>query len=315
MAIKDVSMQIHFMIAPNNDSLRYDAGEFAYGTWRILDEETPFSDDDLARRLHSCLEHGITTLDTAEIYGGYLVEQAVGKVLKTHEELRAGFNVVTKAGIDVPSAAKEQATLPHYNATRKNLVHCAEKSLKLLHVDAIDLFLVHRPDWLTHPEDTAAGLRKLLDDGKVKNVGVSNYTNHQFETLDRLLDGKLATNQVEFSPFEMAPLYDGIFDQCLQKKVRPMAWSPLGGGALFSDQEGAPKRLRDKLNELSPKYGDAPIDALVYAWILAVPANPTVILGTNKLNRILDGAQGGSINLDRQDWYGIWEAAKGQSVP
>lgn len=315
MRIMDPSLQIHFMKATNNDPVRYDTGDFAYGTWRILDEETPLEDDDLARRLRSCLEHGISTLDTAEIYGGYRVEQALGNVLKNHEDLRVGFEIVTKAGIDVPSAEKKNATLPHYNATRKNLVHCAEKSLKLLHIDVIDLFLVHRPDWLTHPEDTAAGLQQLLDEGKVKNVGVSNYTIHQFETLDGLLDDKLATNQVEFSPLEMAPLYDGTFDQCLQKKVRPMAWSPLGGGFLFTDGDGAAKRLREKLKELSPKYGDASIDALVYAWILAVPVAPTVILGTNKLSRILDGVKGRSIKLDRQDWYAIWEAAKNQSVP
>jgi predicted oxidoreductase len=146
-------------------------------------------------------------------------------------------------------------------------------------------------------------------------VGVSNYTIHQFETLDLLLAGKLATNQIKFGPLEMAPLYDGSFDQCQQKKIRPMAWSPLAGGALFRDQEGPAKRLRDKLTELSPKYDHATIDALVFAWILAIPARPTVILGTNKLDRILDAVKGGTFELDRQDWYAIWEAAKGQSVP
>jgi predicted oxidoreductase len=303
------------MLNTHKDSLRYDAGDFAYGTWRILDEKIPTTVEELAERLNSCLECGITTLDTAEIYGGYLVEESLGKVLKSHQELREGFKVVTKAGIDVPSDEKKHATLPHYNASSKNLVTCAEKSLQLLGVDAIDLFLIHRPDWLSSPEDTAAGLQQLLDEGKVKNVGVSNYSIHKFETLDQLMDGKLATNQVEFSPLEMAPLYDGTFDQCQQKKIRAMAWSPLGGGVLFRDQEGAAKRLRDKLTELSPKYGDAPIDVLVYAWIMATPANPTIILGTNKLDRILDGAKGATIQLDRQDWYGIWEAAKGQSVP
>jgi len=129
------------------------------------------------------------------------------------------------------------------------------------------------------------------------------------------MHGNLATNQVEFSPLCMDPLYDGSFDQCLQKKVHPMAWSTLGGGALFRGKGGAPKRLRDKLTELSPKYGDATLDALVYAWVLAVPANPTVILGTNKIDRIVSGAKGGAIQLEREDWYAIWEAAKGQSVP
>ena len=298
-----------------NNSLRYDAGNFAYGTWRILDQKIPATIEDLAQRLHACLEQGVTTLDTAEIYGGYLVEKAVGKVLKSHQKLREGLKVVTKAGIDVPSAGKPHANLPQYNATGKNLIHCAEKSLRLLGIDAIDLFLVHRPDWLTDPEDTATGLQQLLDDGKVKNVGVSNYTIHQFETLDLLLGGQLATNQVEFSPLKMAPLYDGIFSQCQQKKIRPMVWSPLGGGTLFRDQEGPAKRLRDKVVELSPKYNNATIDALIYAWILAVPSRPTVILGTNKLDRILNGAKGATIDLEREDWYAMWEAAKGQSVP
>ncbi len=302
-------------MSDNSDKLRYDLGDFAYGTWRILDDENPPSDEALAERLRKCVECGIDVIDTAEIYGGYQVEEAVGNALKTDSELRDGFTFVTKAGIDVPSAEKAHASIPQYDATSGNLVHCAEKSLRLLGIESIDLFLVHRPDWLAHPEDTANGLQKLLDSGKVKNVGVSNYTIHQFETLDQLLDGRLATNQVEFSPLCMDPLYDGVFEQCLQKKVRPMAWSPLGGGSLFSDRDGAGKRLRDKIMELSPKYGDAPVDAMVYAWILAVPANPTVILGTNKRDRIASGVKGKSIKLEREDWYAIWEAAKGQSVP
>jgi len=299
----------------HNDSLRYEIGDFAYGTWRILDQPQPLSSDELADRFRKCLELGIDTIDTAEIYGGYQVEETVGNALSSDPELRERLKIVTKAGINVPSKEKAHASIPQYDATADNIVYCVEKSLRLLGVEAIDLFLVHRPDWLTRPEDTADGLQRLLDEGKAKAVGVSNYTIYQFETLDQLMDGKLATNQVEFSPLCMDPLYDGTFDQCQQKKVRPMAWSPLGGGSLFSDQEGPAKRLRDKLAELSSKYGDAPVDALVYAWILAVPANPTVILGTNKLERIASGAQGGGIALEREDWYAIWEAAKGQSVP
>ena len=302
-------------MSTKNDSLRCDMGDIAYGTWRILDDPQPLSSEELAQRFHKCLEVGIDTIDTAEIYGEYAVEEAVGKALKFDSGLSDKFRIVTKAGINVPSEEKSHASIPQYDASGENLVHCVEKSLRLLGVDVIDLFLVHRPDWLTHPEDTARGLQRLLDESKVKEVGVSNYTIYQFETLDRLMSGKLATNQVEFSPLCMDPLYDGTFDQCLQKKVRPMAWSPLAGGTLFSDQEGAAKRLREKLTELSPKYGDAPLDALVYAWILAVPAKPTVILGTNKIDRIVSGAKGGAIQLEREDWYAIWEAAKGESVP
>jgi len=302
-------------MSTKSDSFRYDTGNIAYGTWRILDDPQPLSSEELAQRFHKCLELGIDTIDTAEIYGDYRVEEAVGNALNSDPGLNNKFRIVTKTGIDVPSEEKSHASIPQYDATGENLIHCAEKSLRLLGVEAIDLFLVHRPDWLTHPEDTARGLQQLLEEGKVREVGVSNYTIYQFETLDQLMGGTLATNQVEFSPLCMDPLYDGTFDQCLQKKVRPMAWSPLAGGSVFSDQEGAAERLRDKLTELSPKYGDAPLDALVYAWILSVPAKPTVILGTNKIDRISSGAEGVAIQLEREDWYAIWEAAKGESVP
>jgi len=110
-------------------------------------------------------------------------------------------------------------------------------------------------------------------------------------------------------------LYDGVFDQCLRGRLRPMAWSPLAGGGLFNEKNEAGMRVCLKLTELSSKYGDAPLDALVYAWILSVPANPSVILGTNKISRIRDGSKASGIKLYRQDWYAVWEAAQGKSVP
>jgi len=302
-------------MSEKSNQLRCQIPDIVYGTWRILDEEEKPSDSTLAERFRICLECGIDTIDTAEIYGLYSVEAAIGGALKADSELKEQLRIVTKGGIDVPSEEKSAARLPHYNATSGNLVACVEKSLRLMDVDVIDLFLVHRPDWLTPPEDTAAGLDRLLEQGKVKAVGVSNYTIDQFETLDQLMDGRLVTNQVEFSPMAMAPLYEGVFDQCLQKRVRPMAWSPLAGGRLFDEKNEAGMRVCIKLTELSPKYGDAPLDALVYAWILSVPANPAVILGTNKPDRIRDGSKASRIKLDRQDWYAVWEAAQGKSVP
>ena len=295
--------------------LRFDLGDIVYGTWRLLDEEKEPSTAELAARLETCVESGIRYLDTAEIYGLYRVEEALGKVFTENPSLKDCLGIVTKGGIDVPSEEKSHARLPHYSATRDNLVACAEKSLKLLNVDVLDLFLVHRPDVLTHPEDTATGLQKLLDQGKICQAGVSNYTIHQFAALDELLDGRLATNQVEYSPLHMDPAEDGTFEQCIMQKVRPMAWSPLGGGALFDPDNSAGARLLEKLKELGEGYDLAPPDVLVYAWILAHPARPTVILGTNKTERIEQGVKAAEIELSRQDWYTIWEAAKGHSVP
>jgi len=296
-------------------SLPFDGGDFALGTWRFLDGPNPLGATELISLFNASLEAGIDVLDTAEIYGSYGVEAAIGAALAEEPQLKEQLLIVTKAGIDIPSEEKGHARLPHYNATSTNLVTCAEKSLKLLGVETLDLFLVHRPDWLTHPEDTAAGLKQLLDQGKAKAIGVSNYTIHQFETLNQLLGGKLATNQVEFSPLHMDPLYDGVFDQCLQAPIRPMAWSPLAQGRVFDPNDEAATRLRLCLDELKDKYDGAGYDTLIYAWILSAPTRPTVILGTCKESRIPDAAKASEIQLERQDWYAIWQAAKGHGVP
>lgn len=295
--------------------LPFNGGDLALGTWRFLDEPNPLGTTELISLFRASLEAGIDVLDTAEIYGSYRVEAAIGDALAEEPELKEQLLIVTKAGIDIPSEEKGHARLAHYNATSANLVACAEKSLGLLGVETLDLFLVHRPDWLTHPEDTVAGLKQLLDQGKAKTVGVSNYNIHQFQTLNELLGGKLATNQIEFSPLHMDPLYDGVFDQCLQTGIRPMAWSPLAQGRVFDPSDAAAVRLRECLDGLRDKYDGAGYDTLIYAWILAAPARPTVILGTCKEARLADAAKASQIKMERQDWYAIWQAAKGHGVP
>ncbi len=293
----------------------FNPGPLVLGTWRFLDGPSPLSSADIRSLFEVSLASGIDCIDTAEIYGEYTVEAAIGKSLSESLELKEKLRFVTKAGIDIPSSEKSHAEVCHYNATAENLQACCEKSLRLLQLDAVDLFLVHRPDWLTPPEETARGLSEILDRGLAKHVGVSNYTIHQYETLDRLMDGRLTTNQVEFSPFHMDPIYGGTFDQCQQKGIRPMAWSPLAGGALFDAEDEAGKRVRACLEGMREFYDGASVDALVYAWIQATPSSPSVILGTSKAERIESAAQATQISLERQDWYRIWEAAQGTSVP
>ena len=94
-----------------------------------------------------------------------------------------------------------------------------------------------------------------------------------------------------------------------------MAWSPLAKGALMSPENPAGARLQQKAAELSAKYGGATLDQLAYAWILAHPSQPLPIIGTNKLERLIATAKAMDIQLEREDWYGLWEAAQGQSIP
>lgn len=286
-----------------------------YGTWRFLDDTATASPENLLSRLHACLELGITTLDTAEIYGLYRVEEFVGETLRREPGLREKFEIVTKAGIYVPCNFHPQRKVAHYNATAARLVKSAEKSLRLLGTDYIDLFLVHRPDWLTSADETAEGLNKLLKEGKIRSAGVSNYNVHQFDLLNSRLDQPLVTNQIEFSLLHMDPIYDGTADQCQKHRIRPMAWSPLAKGALMNPGLPATERLQAKAAELSDKYGGAALDQFAYAWLLAHPSQPLPIIGTNRLERLKATAKAADIQLEREDWYGLWEAAQGCSIP
>lgn len=298
-------------IAPNGPEF----SRLVFGTWRVLDDKDSASPADLLKRLQLCADLGITTIDTAEIYGLYRVEEAIGEALKLDAGLRAKLEIVTKCGIYVPCEFHPDRKTAHYNVTAARIIKSTEKSLRLMGIDHIDLLLVHRPDWLTSADETAEALNKLLNDGKILSAGVSNYNVHQFDLLNSRMDQPLVTNQIEFSLLHMDPIFDGTLDQCQKLRVRPMAWSPLGGGRLFNLELDAAKRLHQKMAELSPKYGNATVEQFAHAWVLAHPSQPVSVIGTNKLDRIKDTAKADSIKLEREDWYALWEAAQGRQIP
>jgi predicted oxidoreductase len=290
-----------------------ECSRMAYGTWRMLASKPDAQE--INRRLHACVELGITTLDTAEIYGQYKVEEALGAALALSPGLRDQLEVITKAGIYVPNSYHPERRTAHYNTSGARLIKSLEKSLRLLGTDHIDLFLVHRPDWLTHADDTAAGLNELTRSGKIKFAGVSNYSASQFDLLNGLMDQPLVTNQIEFNLLHMDPIYDGTLQQCEKFGILPMAWSPLAGGRLFNADEPAAVRLADAAKEMMNRANGASLEQLAYAWILAHPSQPLPVIGTNKLERIQSAAKADDINLQREDWYVLWQAAQGRKVP
>lgn len=284
-----------------------------YGTWRLLDSQPTVQE--VNRRLQECVEAGITTIDTAEIYGLYEVERVLGKALALSPGLRDRLEIVTKAGIYVPCAYHPDRHTAHYKATGERLVKSLDKSLRFLGIERVDLFLVHRPDWLTPASDTAQGLRQMLENGKSRAVGVSNYSASQFDLLNACLDSRLATNQLEFHLLYPAAMHDGTFHQCEKLAIRPMAWSPLAGGRLFDTQSAAGVRLAKVAEQLADRYGAATLEQLAYAWILQHPSQPLPIVGSNRMDRIHSAAQAAEITLSHEDWYCLLEAAAGQRVP
>lgn len=288
---------------------------FAYGTWHLMDDPAGHAPERILEKLRLCLELGVTTIDTAEIYGLYTVEEALGRAFCLEPGLRQRFQIVSKSGIYIPCEAFPHTRVKHYDASYSAILRAAEKSLRLLQTDCLDVLLVHRPDWLSPAEETARALNQLQKEGKILHAGVSNYSVHHLEALSAFLDKPLVTNQVEFSLLRMDPMIDGTFDQCQRLKFRPMAWSALAAGKLFDAATPAGSRLQAVAEELALAYDGATLEQLATAWVLAHPARPQVILGSNRLERMRAQARASALKLSHQDWYLLWEAAQGRQIP
>jgi predicted oxidoreductase len=279
------------------------------GYWRLM--EWQLSPAALLDLMKYHLDLGVTTLDHADIYGGYQCEEAFGKALRLEPSLRARMEIVSKCGIAL--TAKPEHALNHYNTGKAHIIASAENSLRKLGTDYLDLLLIHRPDPLMDADEVADAFISLEQAGKVKHLGVSNFSAHQFELLQSRLPFPLVTNQLEISPLNQSTTLDGTLDQCQQLRIKPMAWSCLGGGRLFTGQEYAP--LRAELEQIRHEVGAQHIEQLVYAWVMMLPSQPLPLIGSGKRERIAAAVAAESIVLTRQQWFRIRKAALGYDVP
>lgn len=265
----------------------------------------------LADFIEEHLDLGITTVDHADIYGGYQCEAAFGEALKRAPALRERMEIVTKCGI--ATTAKPEHALGHYITDSAHIVKSAEQSLVNLATDRIDLLLIHRPDPLMDADEVAEAFLTLHQSGKVRHFGVSNFTPAQFALLQSRLPFTLATNQVEISPVHQPLLLDGTLDQLQQLRIRPMAWSCLGGGRLFNDEAFQP--LRNELETVARELNAESIEQVVYAWILRLPSKPLPIIGSGKIERVRAALVAEELDMSRQQWFRIRKAALGYDVP
>jgi predicted oxidoreductase len=292
------------MLTPTCHIGALEVNRLGYGCWRFAGSSL----EDAASKVSAALDAGMTLLDTAPIYGfgaeGFGdAEARLGDVFAADPGLRGKVTLVTKAGITPP--------MP-YDSRAAHLVESCEASLRRLKTDVIDLFLIHRPDFLAHPAEVAQALTALREGGKVREVGVSNYTPAQARALQAHLDVPLAATQPEFSAAHTAPLYDGTLDHAMEVSLAVMAWSPLAGGALATGQ-GDPA-LTAKLNEVAEAHGSRP-DLVALAWVLMHPSCPVALIGSQNPARIAASAEVWSLNLTREDWYAILEASLGERMP
>ncbi len=285
----------------------------ALGFWRLVD--WGLTREQLLARIQAALDLGITTFDHADIYGDYQCEAIFGAALAQAPGLRPKMQLVTKCGIKLVSSRRPAHTLKHYDTTQAHIVASVERSLTHLHSDSIDLLLIHRPDPLMDADAVAAAFVALRAAGKVQHFGVSNFTPAQYELLASRLDFPLLTNQVEFSLMHLDPLHDGTFDLCQQRRIAPMAWSPLAGGRLFQEESARAARLRHALNTVGDALGGATLDQTALAWILTHPAGMIPVLGSGKLERLQRAAAAANLRLSHEAWFALWSASTGHEVP
>lgn len=274
----------------------------AWGMWRFAGRDVI----EARTLVEAALESGITLLDTADIYGldgpaGFGgAEALLGEVLRAAPGLRARMVLATKGGI-VPGVP--------YDSSAAYLWSALDASLKRLGVEQVDLWQVHRPDLLTHPAELAETLAAMVESGKVRAVGVSNFTVAEVRALQAHLTVPLASIQPEFSVWHDEILWDGVLDQAMELGLSVLAWSPLGRGAVAD--EGAVSALLDAKAEAA----GVSRSAAAYAWIMAHPARPIPIVGSQQVARIKDAHGAYAVAWARAEWYALLQASNGRKLP
>ena len=281
----------------------------AWGMWRLAEQGRTAAD--AARLVHAALDAGINLLDTADIYGfngngGFGdAEALLGEVLAAEPALRGRMVLATKGGILPP--------LP-YDQSEAYLRRAIDASLVRLKVDHVDLWQIHRPDILAHPQAVARVLDDAVAAGKIRTLGVSNFTIHQTAALSQFLGHKLVSTQPEISPLRIDCFENGELDQAMMLDLVPLAWSPLGGGRLAAPETPRDRAVAAALDAVANAQGVSRSVA-AYAWLMAHPAGIIPIIGSQKPERIAEATSALGVRWTRQDWYAVLVAARGQPLP
>ena len=284
------------------------------GAWRLAD--WGWTPQQRLAWIEANLDLGVTSFDHADIYGGYSVESLFGEALALRPALRARLQLVSKCGIQLATPARAgfptQTQVKHYDTSAAHVRASVDHSLQALRTDHLDLLLIHRPDALMDFDELADTFEALRREGKVRCFGVSNFSPQQLAPLQRRI--ALATHQIELSPLHLDALHDGALEQCQDLGLRPMIWSPLAGGRLFTSDDERARRVRQVLEAMAAELGVS-TTTLVIAWVLRHPSQPLPILGSRRIEVMREALAAQALRLDAQQWWRIWTAASGHEVP
>jgi predicted oxidoreductase len=281
-----------------------------YGCMRIAGNSSAQEKAKGKLALRTAYEAGYNHFDHADIYGGGECESLFGELLTESPEIRNNIIITSKAGI--------RSNPKHYDFSNKYIKSSVEGSLNRLNTDYLDLFLLHRPDYLLDADEVAETFQQLKQSGKVKHFGVSNFSPSQVNLLQSALNEPLLVNQIEINLHNISRLSDGSLDQCQQLGITPVAWCPLGGavypawGSTFSAEDE--QRIKNELAQQAEQYNCQPWQ-IVLAWLLKLPANVCPIIGSTTPERIMAAKDVFELNYSRTDWYSLLKARNAHPVP
>jgi len=231
--------------------------------------------------------------------------------LKQVPSLREQIQLITKCGIQITSVNRPLHQIKSYNTTKEYIIASTEQSLKNFQTDHLDVLLIHRPDPLLNPEEVAEAITTLQEQGKILHFGVSNFLPHQVDLLQKFIP--VQYNQLEVSILHLQPFVNGQLDHCLQHNIVPMAWAPLGGGLLNDDTHPRYRSIVATASELAAKYLTG-VNQILIAFLLAHPSKIIPVVGTTKIERLLQAKEASNVNLEREDWFKLYIASLGEDV-
>ncbi len=282
------------------------AGCMRWGKWGA-----GFSTPEYRQMIEACLENGITAFDHADIYGDYTTEAEFGAALKEAPSLRAHLRIISKCGIQMLSDNRPAHQVKSYNTSAQHMISSVEQSLEHFGTDHLDLLLIHRPDPLMNPVEVAGAVEILKQQGKILQFGVSNFHPHQVETL--LKYTRVEYNQLEISILHLPPFTNGMLDHCMQYQIVPMAWAPLGGGILNDDSHPRFRSIISTATLLAEKY-ETGVNEILLAWLHRHPSGILPVIGTTKIERLIQAKNATGIILEREDWFKLLTASTGEEV-
>lgn len=277
---------------------------YGFYRWNEVGSETSA---EMEKIVNLCLDLGINTFDHADIYGDYGVEELFGDLIAKKSFKREDIVLFTKCGLRTPSTKHPEVRLDHLDTSAKHIIDSVENSLKKLKTDYIDIFLLNHLDPIANLEETASALLKLKTSGKVKNIGITNFSVFEHQLLASYLNIPIVTNHIELNLLNTTALDSGQIDYIKQRYMRPLASAPLAEGRIANGTDALATKVRAKLEKIAPKY-NVDIESLAVAWLVKLGALP--LIGTKNEQRIRNIVASFSIDLDRQDWYELYQAGK-----